>query len=356
MYNLTNISQQIYPSFNNMVNIPNLEGTIIYGKESENEIFLPYLKSLDDSSKNYENIHRHVHKKAEQIGNVKGRNFDYIGTAITVAVRILSFLTGTFQRNNLNKNDISQELLNSSLEPLSLENVSTDNHDRVNSNPESFDIAMGTLMAFGGKYLRRTVVWIFDQIQSNPLDKIENNAIGGYLESLNTNELETLATKAVAAGANPIKLQEAFITAQNTGNWNDLELEIASVLGPEAVGGQSVGSGSFIEKIIGHASFLFQPNLKSDQNSFLSNNSLSSDPESGVSGPIYYYQWVQNTVNRLDKIITNEPDPNYPQKTTFLQRFVKEFKLEKEAFTFQKKVNSIIKLVNSYLGDESNKK
>ncbi|CAB4057502.1 unnamed protein product [Lepeophtheirus salmonis] len=145
----------------------------------------------------------------------------------------------TDERNNLNKNDISQELLNSSLEPLSLENVSTDNHDRVNSNPESFDIAMGTLMALVENIFDVLFVWIFDQIQSNPLDKIENNAIGGYLESLNTNELETLATKAVAAGANPIKLQEAFITAQNTGNWNDLELEIASVLGPEAVGGQS---------------------------------------------------------------------------------------------------------------------
>ena len=62
-----------------------------------------------------------------------------------------------------------------------------------------------------------------------------------YLSTLNQAELEALGLKAVSAGANPQKLQQAFATAQIKGDWTKLEKEIAAVLGLEAINHPEIG-------------------------------------------------------------------------------------------------------------------
>ena len=62
-----------------------------------------------------------------------------------------------------------------------------------------------------------------------------------YLSTLNQAELEALGLKAVSAGANPQKLQQAFATAQIKGDWTKLEKEIAAVLGLQAINHPEIG-------------------------------------------------------------------------------------------------------------------
>ena len=62
-----------------------------------------------------------------------------------------------------------------------------------------------------------------------------------YLSTLSQGELEKLGLKAVAAGANPQKLQQAFATAQLKGDWSQLEKQIADVLGIQAINSPQVG-------------------------------------------------------------------------------------------------------------------
>ena len=52
-----------------------------------------------------------------------------------------------------------------------------------------------------------------------------------YLSTLSQAELEKVGLKAVAAGANPQKLQQAFATAQLKGDWSQLEKLISDALG-----------------------------------------------------------------------------------------------------------------------------
>ena len=54
--------------------------------------------------------------------------------------------------------------------------------------------------------------------------------------------LEKLGLKAVSAGANPQKLQQAFATAQIKGDWSVLEKEIAGVLGLASINHPEVGN------------------------------------------------------------------------------------------------------------------
>ena len=65
-----------------------------------------------------------------------------------------------------------------------------------------------------------------------------------YLSTLSQGELEKLGLKAVAAGANPQQLQQAFATAQLQGDWSKLEKLIADVLGIEAINSPQVGLGN----------------------------------------------------------------------------------------------------------------
>ena len=54
--------------------------------------------------------------------------------------------------------------------------------------------------------------------------------------------MENLGLKAVAAGAKPEDLQQAYVTAQVSGNWQKLESVISNALGPEAIKYQGVGN------------------------------------------------------------------------------------------------------------------
>ena len=57
----------------------------------------------------------------------------------------------------------------------------------------------------------------------------------GYLQTLSQPELEKIGLKAVAAGAKPGDLQQAFVTAQTQGDWSKLETLISNALGPDAI-------------------------------------------------------------------------------------------------------------------------
>ena len=56
-----------------------------------------------------------------------------------------------------------------------------------------------------------------------------------YLSTLSQPELEKIGLKAVAAGAKPTKLQDAFVTAQTNGDWSKLETLISNALGEDAI-------------------------------------------------------------------------------------------------------------------------
>ena len=94
-------------------------------------------------------------------------------------------------------------------------------------------------MAYGGKYLRQLGAWAFEYGTQTSADVLNQSALpdpqkvasiltgngggsgtaagGGakpYLSTLSQPELEKVGLKAVEAGANPLALQSAFVTAQ----------------------------------------------------------------------------------------------------------------------------------------------
>ena len=71
-----------------------------------------------------------------------------------------------------------------------------------------------------------------------------------YLSTLSQGELEKLGLKAVAAGANPQQLQQAFATAQLQGDWSKLEKLIADVLGIEAINSPQVGLAAVASQLL----------------------------------------------------------------------------------------------------------
>ena len=62
-----------------------------------------------------------------------------------------------------------------------------------------------------------------------------------YLSTLSQTELEKVGLKAVAAGANPQQLQQAFATAQLQGDWSKLEKLISDELGVAAINPAETG-------------------------------------------------------------------------------------------------------------------
>ena len=77
-----------------------------------------------------------------------------------------------------------------------------------------------------------------------------------YLSTLSQPELEKLGLKAVAAGAKPQKLQQAFVTAQSNGDWSQLESLISGALGPNAIKDPSAGNpiagiSNFVSNLVG---------------------------------------------------------------------------------------------------------
>ena len=63
-----------------------------------------------------------------------------------------------------------------------------------------------------------------------------------YISTLSQPDLERLGLKAVAAGAKPEKLQQAFVSAQTNGDWSKLENLISGALGEDAVKDPGAGN------------------------------------------------------------------------------------------------------------------
>ena len=63
-----------------------------------------------------------------------------------------------------------------------------------------------------------------------------------YISTLSQPDLERLGLKAVSAGAKPEKLQQAFIQAQQNGDWSKLETLISGALGEDAIKDPSAGN------------------------------------------------------------------------------------------------------------------
>ena len=56
-----------------------------------------------------------------------------------------------------------------------------------------------------------------------------------YLSTLSQSQLDKLAEKAVKAGADIIKLKQAYAVAQKNDNWEPLEEELSDALGDDAI-------------------------------------------------------------------------------------------------------------------------
>ena len=63
-----------------------------------------------------------------------------------------------------------------------------------------------------------------------------------YISTLSQPDLERLGLKAVSAGAKPGDLQQAFIQAQQNGDWSKLEKLISGALGEDAIKDPSAGN------------------------------------------------------------------------------------------------------------------
>ena len=47
------------------------------------------------------------------------------------------------------------------------------------ANPDDLDYAMGTLMAYGGKYLREMALWAWEYGTQTPVESLDNLGLGG---------------------------------------------------------------------------------------------------------------------------------------------------------------------------------
>jgi gas vesicle protein len=315
------------------------------------------------------------------------------------------------------------------------------------SDGNDIDLAMGTLMAYGGKYLRELARWAWemtsntkvDSLGTNSVDTVDSNSIEvsnqvdqisekidqdvsetvesvtavmldtaadsgvSPLKLLSPEELESLGLKAVSAGAEPIKLQQAFATAQINGDWTDLENLIKEALGPNSIPKTptviSVGGGSKP----GRPSSQKVPSSSSSSNPSTSSVSVSTvqvpvgstggtDIMSGISSIVtnlisggtssvnkigeaagtetsesvvapsgglgYYANQAQSYIKRMEKVIAGpdakDPPSDDPMDASVLTRFIKEFKLQKEALAVQFYVNDALTKVNELIGSDDN--
>ena len=152
-----------------------------------------------------------------------------------------------------------------------VDRIDTSGRDENTEGTKDLDYAMGTLMAYGGKYLRKMAVWAwensgswedsFDSLGSSLVSAVRytiNNfknqfiifynfsgsasKIGStssskkpYLSTLSKNALDKLALKAVKAGADINKLKQGAAVAHKSDNWSLLEKEISDALGEDAI-------------------------------------------------------------------------------------------------------------------------
>jgi hypothetical protein len=173
-----------------------------------------------------------------------------------------------------------------------------------------------------------------------------------YLSTLSQPELEKIGLKAVAAGAKPQKLQEAFLTAQTNGDWTKLEILISDALGPSAIQDPSAGNpiagiSNFVSNFIGGGtSTKIGNNPPSDSGPSYSQVSSvqSTGGASGETGGI---------MEKLSMVWNGDPTADPLTQGNIATRFVSTFGLQKEALKLQSGLNSIIKTVNGFLGEDS---
>ena len=88
----------------------------------------------------------------------QGDSFDWLAGFVNTAVQIISLVssivspeTSTPQKNTIDRNDVAGNL---------------------NSDGDDLDVAMGTLMAYGGKYLREMALWAWEYGTQTPLESL----------------------------------------------------------------------------------------------------------------------------------------------------------------------------------------
>ena len=119
-----------------------------------------------------------------------------------------------------------------------------------------------------------------------------------YLSTLSQAELEKIGLKAVAAGANPQQLQQAFATAQLQGDWSQLEKLISDKLGIEAINPPEVGLAASAQATV--SQFL-------NTGGSVVTNAVSGggDTSSGAGGGII--STATNYITRLQNVIDPPP-------------------------------------------------
>ena len=171
-----------------------------------------------------------------------------------------------------------------------------------------------------------------------------------YLSTLSPAELESLGLKAVSAGANPQKLQQAFATAQIKGDWTKLEKEIASVLGIGAINRPEVGLAAGLNSASSAVTNLINTQL----------NSQTSQTSSGESPGILGQ--ASSIITKIQKVVNPPPIELRPDGTpmnpaeairnqNILTRFATEFGLTQEMLQMQNGINKVILSVNQFLGN-----
>ena len=157
-----------------------------------------------------------------------------------------------------------------------------------------------------------------------------------YISTLPQPELEKLGLKAVTAGANPQKLQQAFATAQIKGDWTELESLISEKLGASAV--QDPNPFSSALNLVATGGSATKPVSGSGTGTY-------SEISTGVAGA------QSGLVDRLSKVWYGDPEKDPITQQNMVTRFVHEFSLQKEALALQTQANSVIKTINSFLGE-----
>eukprot|EP00095_Tigriopus_kingsejongensis_P011849 maker-scaffold493_size155937-snap-gene-0.17 protein:Tk11849 transcript:maker-scaffold493_size155937-snap-gene-0.17-mRNA-1 annotation:"---NA---" len=314
--------------------------------------------------------------------------------------------------------------------------------DRIDTNTlaagaaaaDDIDIAIATLASFGGKYLREMAMWAWEHATATPAESIGDsipspaevtNSIAekvgtvasvssnivttkapaksdkSPLQSLSPEELEKLGLAAVNAGAEPTKLQQAFASAQISGDWSLLENEIVGALGEDALPGGKPSKPS--NPIAALSNFISQPTSATSSVSSTSSTSSTSssgsggimssiastlkqattlvgnimggsgpqgidkigeaaDVTTGTAEPEGLVGSVQYFMTKMDRVVNGGVAPaasvkpgtlvaSGPLQDSMITRFINEFELQQEALALQTSVNQLITTVNDFMGD-----
>lgn len=317
--------------------------------------------------------------------------------------------------------------------------------DRIDTNTvaggaaaaDDIDIAIATLSSYGGKYLRKMAFWVWEHATATPSNSIPeapptettkitesvdsiSNKVGSVasvvtststkapgkrkspLQDLSPEELEKLGLEAVGAGAEPTKLQQAFASAQISGDWTSLENEIVNALGEDALpkpepanpieaignlissaqeavnptsssspstsGSSSTSSsptgGSLMSTILKQASSLVNGIVGSSSSGAQGVDKIGEAADTGgATAAAEPEGFVQTFITKMDRVVNGGAAPASATKPgtlvasgalqdSMITRFINEFELQQEALALQNSVNNFITTVNTFMGDD----